>query len=233
MFKFKILLLIMCVALAAPATAADLEKSARITVQGEAKLAMAPDLVLITIGVRTQAIQAREAARLNAEQMNKVLASLKAKLGPKDQVRTTGYRLNPRQKWDPKSKENKFLGFEASNQVLVKSRNVDDVSALLDAVIEAGANQIHGIQFDMQQAQSIKREVQALAFADAKAQADALAIEAGMRLGEVLRIDTKPGRAGYSRGAVEARMAAAPTPVEPGQVDFSASVICVFRLVKP
>ncbi len=231
----RILLIILCACMAAPAMAGERAALPSISVEGQAELSKAPDMVKITIGVRSQAPQAQEAASQNAARMNQVIQALKSKLGPKDRMQTTGYNLYARQKWDPKKKQNVHLGFEASNQVLVTSRNIKGASALIDAALQAGANNIHGISFGLSQAGAVKRQVQALAFADAKAQAEALATEAGMSLGKVLSISTtgKSVRHEAYSTAPKLRMAVAPTPVEPGQVDFSAAVHCVFSLEKP
>ena len=226
----RLTLIVLCLMLAGQAGAAENMAAASVTVQGTAELAKAPDRVTITIGVRTQAAMARQAAEQNAASMNQVLAALKSRLGAQDKLQTSGYSLQAQYKWDPKNKQNTFMGFEAANQVLITSANLAGLGELLDASTKAGANNIQGISFELSTLREARRHAQAMAYADARAQAEALAREAGRALGKVLRISTVGDTGRYPENIAMMRKTGGGAPIEPGQISISAAVYCVFEL---
>ncbi len=203
----------------------------RVKVTGQARLTLAPDQVTVNVGVASRADSAQKAAAANAAAMAKVRAAVKAALGKDGSLQTAEYRVYPRTEWDPKTRTSRTLGYEALNRLRVESPKVEAIGRVLAAATAAGANRIDGPRWGLAHPRAARRKVQVLAFKDARAQAKALAAEAGMALGPVISISaTDRGRPGPVRMmAMNAKAEAAP-PMEPGQIELSASVTCVFAL---
>jgi uncharacterized protein YggE len=225
--------LILCAGFAA---AAAEDAAPAISVSGEATLQFKPDQVEMSIAVVTRAPTAEEAAAENATAMNRVSGALKKILDDKGELRTVGYRVRAVYEYDRKSKRNRFVAFEATNRLAVRSSDVGGVGSLLDAAIKAGANNIDGPNWSLAKPDNAISQAQVQAFKNAKARAEALAQAAGLQLGEVVSIQTGQG---YQprQSMMRYKTAAAPesTPVEAGNITISATINCKFALepVKP
>jgi len=202
-----------------------------ISVNGEATIAAEPDQAQIDIGVTTQARSAPDAARENAERLARVLAAVKKLLGKGDEVKTSGYALNPQYRY-PQGGKPEIVGYVANNIVRVKTGKLDDVGKMIDAAMQAGANNLNRLAFTLKDEESARLDALKQAAAKAKAKAEAIAASLGLKIVRIVSI-TEGERsfqpvyraAPMARG--EALAAAAPTPVEPGTVDVRATVSLV------
>lgn len=199
-----------------------------ITVNGEATIAAEPDQAQIDIGVTTQARSAPEASRENAERLARVLAEVKKLLSKADEVKTSGYALNPQYRY-PQGGKPEIVGYIANNIVRIKTAKLDDVGKLIDAAMQAGANNINRLVFTLKDEEAARLEALRQASTKAKAKAEAIAASLGLK---ILRINSvTEGERSFqpifrqtpmARG--EALAAQAPTPVEPGTVDVKSTV---------
>lgn len=199
-----------------------------ITVNGEATIAAEPDQAQIDIGVTTQARSAPDASRENAERLARVLAEVKKLLGKGDEVKTSGYGLNPQYHY-PQGGKPEIVGYTANNIVRIKTAKLDEVGKLIDAAMQAGANNINRLMFTLKDEDAARLDALRQASAKAKTKAEAIAASLGLK---VLRIASVTEgersfqpiyrQAPMARG--EALAAQAPTPVEPGTVDVRSTV---------
>ena len=137
-------LLILFTATLAIATAQAAEKL--VTVTGEATVAVPPDTAVIRIGVSSMEKTAREAGEANAKQMTAVLAAIKASGIAERDIQTSRLSLQPQ--YDPnKGGTARLTGFQATNQVTIRIRDIDNLPTVLDRAIAAGANEMSGIEF--------------------------------------------------------------------------------------
>ena len=158
-----------------------------VTVTGEATVAAVPDMALIRIGVASQAKTAREASDANAKQMTAVLAAIKGAGIAERDVQTSRLSLQPQ--YDPnKSGPARLLGFQASNQVTVKIRDIDKLAGILDSAIAAGANEMSGIEFIVSEPGKLLDKARDQAIADAFRKAELYARAAGAKVGHVVAI---------------------------------------------
>lgn len=130
---------------------------------------------------------------------------------------------------DGQSRE--ITGYEASNRLTVRVRDLDQLGAVLGAVTEDGANRLSGLSFGLQDPDPVTEAARRDAVADAMARAQVLAEAAGVTLGPVLSITE--GGGGYAPSPMpmmEARMAAA--PIAAGESTVSAHVTMVFELAQ-
>lgn len=230
MRRVIVLTLICLVCLAAPALA---KAPPTVTVEGRATLELAPEVGRLTVGVLTRTDTAASAAQVNAQDMAKVRAALKAKLGPKDTLESAGYWLRRVTRWNKDLKRNEIIGYEASHRLELSSRDPKSLGALLDAAVGAGANSVDGPSWDLADPAAAQRKALAAAFVDAKARAAALAQAAGLPLGPVMKIKTGGSGSPAPLAAMRMAKSAANTELTPGLVQVSAQVTCVFALGAP
>ena len=198
-----------------------------ITVNGEANISAEPDQAQIDIGVVTQARTAPEASKENAERLTRVLAEIKKLLGKEDEVKTSGYSLTPNYRY-PQGGKPEIVGYNASNTVRIKSARLDQVGRLIDAAMQAGANNVNRLVFTLKNEQAAQLEALRTASAKAKVKAEAIAGSLGLKIVRISAV-TEGERTVQPvfRQAMAARgeaLAAAPTPVEPGTVEIRSTV---------
>lgn len=199
-----------------------------ITVTGHGTVAVAPDTAMIRIGVTSQAKTAREASAANAEQMTKVINSIEQAGIAKNDIQTSRLSLQPQ--YDAKDGANRLLGFQVTNRITVRVRKVDDLPALLDQAISAGANEMSGISFLVSEESKALDEARADAIADARRKADLYAKAAGTKVGKVVAI-TEQGSSPPPRPFEAAlRSGAAAMPVAPGEQMLRATVTVSYEL---
>lgn len=197
-----------------------------VTVTGEATVSVAPDTAVIRIGVTSSAKTAREASDGNAKQMTGVLAAIKdAGIADRD-VQTSRLSLQPQ--YDPnKSGTARLLGFQVTNQVTVKIRDIDKLPAILDRAIGAGANEMSGIEFVVSEQSKLLDQARDEAVADAHRKAELYAHAAGVKVGRVVTI-TEEGSSPPPRPMQALR--AGSVPVAPGEQMLRAVVTVSYEL---
>jgi uncharacterized protein YggE len=196
-----------------------------IMVMGEGKASAEPDLVVITIGVETRAATADRAAEENSERMAQVMDALQRREIAEEDIQTVDYSIRAEIDWD--DDERRILGYVVSNSVSVKIRDVDQVGDVLDAVTDAGANNIHGIQFTFDDPTELREEARAEAMADAQSKAQALASLAGVGLGKPRIISesfVEPVPFYMERVYAPGAEAGGAVPVSPGQLEVRVQV---------
>lgn len=197
-----------------------------ITVMAQGKATGQPDLATITIGVETRDPEASKAADENDAQMAQVMTALSEMGIAEEDIRTVDYSIRPEIDWE--DEEPRVIGYVVNNSVLVKIRDVDKVGEVLDAVTQAGANNVYGIQFTFDDPSALREEAREEAMAEAKKKADALAQLAGVRLGKPRQINESfmetPPYYLEPVYAVPERAAGGAAPVMPGELEVSVQV---------
>ena len=200
----------------------------------------APDVATVGTGVQTRAQTAQAAMQQNAAQTEKLIAAL-AKAGiAKADIQTSGINLSAQ--YDYNNRDNqpqgpRFIGYEASNQLTVKLRDITRVGASLDAMVAAGATNISGPNFSIDDPSPLLVQARGTALKSAKAQADFYAQAAGYRTARLVSI-SESNSGGHPpmpivTTAARFKADAAPmTPVEPGQVSASVTLTVQYALEK-
>lgn len=153
-----------------------------ISVQGMGKVSAVPDIALLNFGVQTSRVRtAQEAMQMLGDQMNGMVEAVKA-LGiePKD-ITTQNLWMNP--SYDYYDGRRVDSGFEASQNLQVKVRDLAKLTAVLDAAVSKGANQVGGVSFTIDDPDALQKQARDEAIADAKKNAAELAANLGMVLG--------------------------------------------------
>ena len=198
---------------------------------GEGRVAAAPDVARVVVGVDTQD---PSLARANADattRMGKVRAAIeKAGVAAKD-VRTLRYAVDVQRSFE-KPTQGTVTGYRVVNQVLVTVRDVQRMGSLLDQVVAAGANDIGELSLEKEDVSPDRARALERAVADARARASVLAKAAGATLGEVLEV-TEGGRGPIVPVTFHYAKRAATTsevPVSAGELEIVASVDVTFAL---
>lgn len=156
-----------------------------IVARGETR--RVPDIATVSAGVVTQAADAASALRENAARMARVSAALK-KAGIADRdIQTSNIALNPQYKYG----ENVppiITGYQASNTVSVRFRDIGKAGAILDALVATGANQINGPDLTLDKPEEAMDEARLDAMKTARSRAELYAKAAGLRVKRILSI---------------------------------------------
>jgi uncharacterized protein YggE len=216
------LLVLTAGAVALSADAAATDPAGTLSVQGTAVVSAAPNRAQLSFGVETQAATARGAISANSAEMRRVIAALKA-AGASD-LRTQSVWLSSRY-----GDDGAVTGYVAQNSVSATARDVARAGALIDAAVEAGANQVSGPSLSSTDEALLYRQALKAAVGDARGRAEALAQAAGATLGRVT-IVAESGSAPQPLAMAERSGAADATPIEPGRQEISATVTVTFAL---
>ena len=222
---------------ALPAHAANVEIEAEgpvIELDIFEAVTVAPDMATIGAGVTSQAPTAVEALRMNSAEMEKVIARIKA-LGIAEQdIQTTGINLNARYDYDREGQRQIFRGYQVSNRVSVKLRRIGDTGMVLDALVAAGATDLSGPDFTIEDDAAAKDAARKRAIERAQARAASYAQMLGYSGARVLKVSEAirnsapmPERAMMSADAI--RVSAA--PVQPGLVSSGIAMSITYELV--
>lgn len=206
----------------------------RLDVVATGEVRRAPDLVLVNAGVMTQAPTASAAIQQNAQAMDRVRAALRrAGIADRD-IQTSSINLDAQYSYEDR-RAPVFTGYRAANQVTVRFRDVRNAGRILDALVEAGANQISGPMFTIDQPEPLLNQARTEALRVAQARAELYARALGKRVRRVLLV-SEAGGIGAPPPLVRtatfdvAEAAPAGTRLEPGEQVLNATLTVSFEL---
>jgi len=218
---------------AAPAAVSG-ETSRYITVVGTGEVSLAPDIARINVGAEVSADSVSEAKAEVDRRMEAIMDALEV-LGVADKdIQTAHYSIYferepyypaPTEEMGPEPKG----AYRVSNMLNVTIRDLEQVGDVLDAAIEAGANQMYGVTFTVSDLQQWESDAREKAMGDARARAEELAGLAEVELGEVLSVSEVVG--GMSVPVAEmAVMGRGGGGIAPGELEFSTRIQVTFAI---
>ena len=122
-----------------------------MTVAGTGTVSAAPDMAEITTGVVTQAPTAAQALAANSQAMERLLQALGALGIAARDIQTTNISVSPLRRQGRDGQPPEITGYEVTNQVRVKVRDLSSLGRVLDQQVGQGANLVYGIQFGRQE----------------------------------------------------------------------------------
>lgn len=175
-----------------------------ITVEGYAEVSASPDVAVFSFSVREESDTLDVAQNASAEKINKIFEYLKeGKIDTDKDVKTSNYSANPVYEWvqscysfDCPPGKNVLKGYEVSQTITVKVRDLDTAGAVLSGVGSRGATDISGLVFEIDDPSKLKTDAREMAVKDAKEKAKALAQELGVDLKGVISF-YETGNGGY------------------------------------
>ena len=199
-----------------------------VSVTGEGTVAVAPDVAEVRAGVVNQGKTAKEASEANSRAMGTILLTLKAAGIADEDIQTSRFSIQPL--YEPnRGPPQRVVGFQASNQLAIRIRDVSTVGDVIDRLVGAGANEFSGVSFQVSAPSKALDAARADAIADARRKAEIYAKAAGLALGRATAIVEEGSAPPVTFRAV----AASPTtPIAAGQETLRVSVSVTFELLR-
>jgi uncharacterized protein YggE len=202
-----------------------------ITVVGQGAVSVSPDIARVTVGVETSAESVGEAVADNRTQMEAILAALEEIGIPEKDLQTTNFSIYFDRYPEPLPRSVSGAEgavapqYRVSNMVNVTIRDLEKVSEVLDGVIEAGANNIWGVSFELDDTETAQADARTAAVANALARAQALAELSELELGPVMSVSEVIGTSSMPIAfAAERSMGGGGGPISPGEVEINYQV---------
>ena len=205
-----------------------------IVVNGTGKVKIKPDIATIYIGVHTERPSAAEAVANNNSSTTKLMDALKANGVAIEDIQTTNFSIWQNTQYGTDGQPT-GTSYVVDNTVYLTVRNLDSLGDVLDTAVQAGANNINSIQFDVADKSSALSDARKEAVKAAYEQASELANSAGVGLGEITKIEYT--EANYSTdymargmGGGGSDMASSTVPITTGQMEISATVVITYAI---
>lgn len=205
-----------------------------LEVSAEGRTTRVPDVATIRAGVVTQGQTAAAALSENATRMTRVLAALKQAGVAQRDIRTASVALSPQYRY-AENQPPAVTGYQASNSVSIRFRDVAKSGAILDALVAQGANQIDGPTLSLDQPDAALDEARANAVKIARARAELYARAAGLSVARIVTISENGANDGSNPqppvyAMARAMKATESTPIAAGETQVSVSVSVRFLL---
>lgn len=204
---------------------------AKLQVHGHAELKKPADQVSLSIGVVTEAQNARDAVEANNKKMNRVINALSEFGLEKKDYETGQFQVVPQ--YAPRPKETvenwkpKITSYQVSNSLKVKIAMLEQLGEILDSATVAGANSIGDIQFNLKDPREYRKEAITTATQNAVQDAKNLAEAAGVKLGNIISLTLDQADI---RPLFRAAMMNEGVPIESGDVDVNAGVNITYEI---
>lgn len=198
-----------------------------LSVSGTGQATVSPDMASVSLGVVATGATAAEALAANSAAMQAVFDLVAAEEIEGRDVQTSQFSLGPI--WEsPEDGEPRITGYQAYNIVTVRVRDLSRLGSFLDAVTQAGANQINAIAFEVSDSSAALEAARRAAVADALGKARLYAEAAGVTLGRLLALVESGPVMPAPRMAMRAEAVA--VPVAEGEATITASVTLTFAI---
>ncbi|HOI60095.1 MAG TPA: SIMPL domain-containing protein [Candidatus Pacearchaeota archaeon] len=206
-----------------------LSENETITISGLGEVYAVPDIAVIDVAVLTESKTVEAAMSENTTKMNNIISALKQDLtiDEKD-IKTTSFNISPRYAWEDKTGKRNLVGYEISQLINVKIRNLDATGNVIQKVTELGANSVSDLTFTFDNDQELKEEARNIAIKDAKEKAKDLEKELGIKMVRIVNFSESSYapvtiRSGSMKVMNESLDYAAPT-IEAGQNKITSNV---------
>lgn len=207
-----------------------------VSAPGRGEARVAPDRATVLLTVETRATTAAAAAAENARRQQSTLDAL-ARIGiARNLLRTAGYSVFPEQRYR-ENEAPEVVGYVARSTVRAEVRRIDQLGRVIDAALGAGSNAVGGVRFASSQLDVVRRSVLDSAVANGCESAAAVARAGGRAIGELLEATVADDGGQFQMQEMDASApmmrgaAATPTPINPGELTVTASVVTRWRLV--
>lgn len=235
-----VFLITLVVALHTASTASAQTPGRTVTVSGKGVVHELPDRVSVRFGIVTVDLDPQVArtdnARISAATMNAVRV-----LGIDERrIRVDALRIQPYSEYDPQTRRNVDKGFQAIRDVSVELNDLEILPTLIAEIVNRGANRIHGITYELQDAESAEHMALREALGNAKIKAVIMVEALGARLGAVLHVNEQgvmapqPLLLQFDRSVANKSMALEeinPDAYASGEIDVTAHVTVVFAIL--
>ncbi|MBN1191126.1 MAG: SIMPL domain-containing protein [Dehalococcoidales bacterium] len=157
-----------------------------IWVSGTGEITVTPDIAALTLGIVTMKQSVADAQAEASSAMASVMQALSDSGIEQKDIQTGRFSISQRDRWDDERQIEQITGYQVSNMVTVKIREIEKIGSIIDLVAQAGGDliRINGISFSVENPQDYYSEVREKAMTDARNKAEDLAKLAGLTLGK-------------------------------------------------
>ncbi len=220
----------------------DPTKAASITVTGTGKVSAKPDVASFSFTVDEQAAVSKDAQTKASDLNNKAIAYLKSQGIEDKDIKTQGYNSNPRYEYrnqaclpgQPCPSNQVLTGYEVTQSVEVKVRKTDQAGAILAGLTSVGIKNIGSLSLTLDNPDAVTASARQKAIDDAKAKADVLASQLGVRLVRITDFqedNNNPIMYGARNMAPQMASDAASVPqIQTGENDYTSNVTITYEI---
>jgi uncharacterized protein YggE len=209
-----------------------------LKVEAEGEHLDRPDVMSLSAGVVTTGRTAKESLAANATMANRLLAAVRQRgVEPRD-IQTSQLTVSPQfarnsgAGEDDEDAVRRITGYVARNSVALRLRDLGKASDIVDALFEAGANEVHGPSFSLEDPAPALKAARRDAVAEARSEADTYAEALGMRIARILRVSERQSFDRNIEGYVAVSGSRiAPTSLEPGEMGTRVQVWIDYAMV--
>jgi len=210
-----------------------------IDVTGQGETAVAPDMAILSLSVMREAETAREALDEANAAMSEVIEAMRGEGVESRDLQTSGLSITPRYVYPERNGEEgpRIVGYQVSNTLTVRVRDIERVGEVLDLSVTLGVNQGGGIVLTNDDPAAALEDARSAAVENAKSKAQTLAEAAGVRLGRVMSMSeqtraSEPRPMGVPQMAMRVAAEDASVPIETGENTYHVNVNVSFEILQ-
>jgi len=164
-----------------------IEDTNNITISATGEVYAAPDIAALTLGIQTDGKDVKTITQKNTETMNKIIDGVKGLGVDAKDIQTTQYSVSPQYNWT--QDEGQVLeGYRITQNIDLKIRDFAKIGDILGVATENGANIVSDLRFSIEDEEKAKTQAREKAIAAAKAKAQIIADQAGIKLGDIINV---------------------------------------------
>lgn len=158
----------------------------QISINGEGRAYVKPDVAMVSLGMRAEALKSQDAVDKNNTIINNIINAIKDLGIDQKDIKTTSYNLSSL--YDYTEKGRVFRGYLLDQQLQVKIRDFEKISDVLDRASSLGANTIGDLQFVVDDPEIAMAEARQMAIAKAQAKAVSIFAQSGLKMGKLVNV---------------------------------------------
>ncbi len=212
-----------------PISVVNSNTSSELSVVGEGKVEVIPDIATVDVGISiTNGANVTDVRKNIDETNNKIVAAM-TQLGIKrPDIKSQNYSIFPNYVYE--NNQDTQRGYNGNVTISIKVRNVALVSRVMEEATKAGANQVQGTQYSVENPNKYREEAREKAIANAKDQAQKLAKNLGIKLGKVTNIVESSGASDAPMYAMrEQALGGGSANLQPGSQSITSVVTLYFE----
>lgn len=203
---------------------------------GEGKVNTQPDIAIVSMGLSVQKYKVSDAQKESSEKMNAFINKIKEMGVESKDIKTENYNIYTQYDWT--SGRQIFKGYELSQNVKIKIRDLDKISDIISLAGDYNLNQVGNLTFDIDNKEEFIKQAREEAIQKAKENAIKTADELGIELGRIISFSESSGTPqiynGYrlmdSTKAMNESAAGAVSQIESGSADIIVNVNIGYEL---
>lgn len=210
------------------------EQRHSISFQGSGDITATPDVAKVTLGHSITEENVADAQETNSEKINSVISKLKNDFGIEDKdIKTANYSISPQ--YDYVDGERELQGYQVSQNVEVKIRDLDRIKDILGFAGETELNRVGNLSFDIEDKEELKKEAREEAIKEARDKADSLADTLGVNLGKIVNFSegfsNEQPRPVYQEKALGRGGADSAPDIESGSQEIKVNVSLTYEIL--